>query len=149
MGVDPDGHLLQEVARAALAQSLRARRRADFASNLKAAYLRFLLLPLAITLVNDLVQVLVVQENLPAPVEVRGVIANDSRASADHVITGLRRPSRQRPPRGSSGASTAPGSAPSRPARPRRILRLRTKYCKPVYAVASDRGAPPPPRRSP
>ncbi len=130
--------VLARLAFSALNEQRRGRRWNIFFRALLFAYL-FLILFL-IFLPPDRAATTLTTSKHTALVEVRGVIADDSDASADNVVTGLRSAFENKHSAGVIVRINSPGGSPVQAGYINdEIRRLREKYPdKPVYAVVSD-----------
>jgi protease-4 len=148
--VDPNSHrnqseptpwerqMLQQMLNATLIENRRSRRWGIFFKFLGFAYL-FLLMGLLIWS-DDLDMTKAVAKEHTALVKVEGLIASETKASADKVVTGLRNAFEDKKTKGVILRMNTPGgsSVQSRYIN-RELLRLREKYPEiPVYAVCVD-----------
>lgn len=134
-------NLISRIALEALTEQRRARRWSIFFKILLALYLFALLL---LYLPSDWTSAPVGGANgYTALVEIDGIISSDSTASADQVVTGLRRAFKDKNAKGVILRINSPGGSPVQAGYIHdEILRLREKHPeKPVYAVITDAGA--------
>lgn len=129
-------NLISRIALEALTEQRRARRWSIFFKSLLALYLFALLL---LYLPSDWTRA-TVSNGYTALVEVDGVISSDAQASADKVVTGLRRAFEDKHARGIILRINSPGGSPVQAGYIHdEILRLREKHPEtPVYAVITD-----------
>lgn len=131
-------NLISRIALEALTEQRRARRWGIFFKSLLALYLFALLL---IYLPADWTRGgIVATGGHTALVDIEGVISNDSMASADHVVTGLRRAFEDSRTRGVIMRINSPGGSPVQAGYIHdEVLRLREKHPDiPLYAVITD-----------
>ena len=136
---DSDRKVLEDLAFASLKESRRQRRWGIFFKLLGFAYL-FLILAI---LISDKE---VLKEKVgkhTALVELKGVIADDAKASADNVVTGLRKAFEDKNTVGVILRINSPGGSPVQSSYIfNEIKRLRDKYPDtPLHAVITDIGA--------
>jgi len=137
-GPDWEREMLQKVLMASVNESRRSRRWGIFFKLLTFTYL-FLLLGMLIWS-NDLDMSQAGLKEHTALVNVEGLIASDTKASADNVITGLRNAFEDSKTKGVILRMNTPGGSPVQARYINdEILRLKKKYPKiPVYAVVVD-----------
>lgn len=130
-------NLISRIALEALNEQRRSRRWGIFFKSLLALYLFALLL---LYLPSDWTRKPVTGEGYTALVDIDGIISNDARASADNVVTGLRKAFEDRQTRGVILRINSPGGSPVQAGYIHdEILRLREEHPEvPVYAVISD-----------
>lgn len=129
--------LVEKVVFSSLAESRRARRWGIFFKSLTFIYLTVLLVLL---LPSDWSDTAISDEQHTALVEVKGVIAADTEASADKIVSGLRDAFEDENTKGVIIRINSPGGSPVQAGYVNdEIRRLKEKYPKiPVYAVIVD-----------
>lgn len=132
--------LVEKVVTASLTETRRARRWGIFFKLLTFAYLISLLVLFLPEEVSDTVKK---KEPHTALVEVSGIIAPDTKASADKLVEGLRNAFKDENTKGVILRVNSPGGSPVQSGYVYdEIRRLRKKHDKiPVYAVIADMGA--------
>lgn len=135
-------HLMAELAQESLKERKRARRWGIFFKLLTFAYL-VLLLGLLATPALEEVDGMATAAPHTAVVRVDGVIADDSEASADRIITGLRKAFESKQAKAVILRINSPGGSPVQAGYVYdEMRRLRKQYPKkPLYAVITDVGA--------
>jgi len=128
--------LVEELARNAQLEQRRARRWGVFFKLLTFGYL----IALVILWTPELRPDRLVEKDHTAVVEVKGLIADDTKASADHLIKGLRDAFENKHTKGVVLRINSPGGSPVQAGYVNdEIKRLREKYPKiPLYAVVTD-----------
>jgi len=134
---DFEQSLVNELAREVLHEQRRNRRWGIFFKFLLALYLFTFLI---IYFVENTVSGSFGGENHTALIEINGVIAADSEARADYVVTGLRKAFEDENTQGIILRINSPGGSPVQAGYINdEIIRLRDKYPEiPLYAVISD-----------
>jgi protease IV len=129
--------LIRELALSTLKEKRRARRWGIFFKFLTFTY--FLVL-LGLLMPDDLQQVKITDGKHTAVVDINGVIANDTKAKADNVITGLRNAFKHKKTKGIVLRINSPGGSPVQAGYINdEIVRLKKKYPNiKVYAVVTD-----------
>jgi protease IV len=129
--------LIRELALSTLKEKKRSRRWGIFFKFLTFAYLFVLL---GLLLPGGLQQAKIKDGKHTAVVDIKGVIAADAEASADHVITGLRNAFKDKNTQGVILRINSPGGSPVQAGYINdEIVRLKKKYPKiKVYAVVTD-----------
>jgi protease IV len=129
--------LVQEIALSSVAEKRRARRWGIFFKFLTFAYL---IAVLALLLPNGLQDAKIRDGGHTALVEIKGVIADDAEASADNVVTGLRKAFKHKNTKGVIMRINSPGGSPVQAGYINdEIMRLKKKYPDiKVYAVVTD-----------
>lgn len=133
-------HLVEEVVTASLKESRRARRWGILFKLLTFAYLTVLLW---VFMADDVTDSVTKSESHTALVDIKGVIAPGSSASADKIVRGLRKAFEDENTKGVILRINSPGGSPVQSGYVfSELRRLREKYEKiPVYAVIADMGA--------
>ena len=131
---------LRRLAFATLNEQRRARRWRIFFVLLFFIYLFVSLVFLQPDLLKELMDKEALNQKHTAVVEVKGVIADDSEASADHIVSGLRKAFKDEKTAGIIIRINSPGGSPVQAGYIyNEIKRLRKKYPKiPLYAVITD-----------
>jgi protease-4 len=133
---------LQELAMSSLVEKRRTRRWGIFFKTVTFLYLLFFLMLMVGLLAPDEFQDAGLKKQAPhtAVVNVNGVIMDESEASADNVITGLRNAFQNKHTKGVIIRINSPGGTPVQAGYINdEILRLKEKYPDiPVYAVVRD-----------
>jgi protease-4 len=131
---------LRRLAFATLNEQRRARRWRIFFVLLFFGYLFVSLVFLQPDFLKELMNEDTINQKHTAVVEIKGVIADDSEASADHVISGLRNAFKDEKTAGIIIRINSPGGSPVQAGYIyNEIKRLRKKYPKiPLYAVVTD-----------
>jgi len=129
--------LIQELALSSIKEKRRARRWGIFFKFLTFAYL---IAVLALFLPNGLKEAHIRDSKHTALVNINGVIADDAEASADNVVTGLRKAFKHKNTEGVILRINSPGGSPVQAGYINdEIVRLKAKYPDiKVYAVVSD-----------
>ncbi len=137
MTTDNDDKVARAFAREALREQRLARRWNTF---FKAAFLLYLITLLLLSLPNLMSRSLFGDEEITALIDVRGIIAADSQASADNIITGLRAAFKDGKTAGVIIRINSPGGSPVQSGYINdEIYRLKAQYpAIPVYAVIQD-----------
>jgi len=128
--------LIEELARNAQKEQRRTRRWGIFFKLLTFLYL----VAVFVLWTPELRPDKLVEKDHTAVIEVKGVIADDSKASADNIITGMRKAFEDKHTKGVILRINSPGGSPVQAGYVSdEIKRLRAKYPKiPLYAVVTD-----------